>query len=246
MADTIRKVRIVDDVIATESEVQFGVIQGAQNVTSQIFKAISATPNSMVFNVVVPSLETILDRHIMISTKLTLKIDCVNSDASTDLAAGVSLVNYGITDALSNFPLNRLINTIHCSINNNTISLQQSDVIDPLLRLYDPETLAKYDSKTPTTNDYLSDYADGVEALSFVLDWNGIQTPNNSRIAPFVVGVDAAFPADNNVGTREQAYMSFNNNVLGFDAVRPAGSSHTHRPRGISKIDRITRTDPLN
>ena len=42
MADTIRKVRIVDDVIATESEVQFGVLSGAQNVTSQIFKAISA------------------------------------------------------------------------------------------------------------------------------------------------------------------------------------------------------------
>jgi len=233
MADTIRKVRIVDDVIATESEVQFGVIQGGQNITSQQFKAISATPNSMVFNVVVPSLETILDRHIMISTKLTLKIDCLNSDDSTDLAAGVSLVNNGITDSLSNFPLNRLINTIQCSINNNTISLQQSDVIDPLLRLYDPETLSKYDSKTPTTSDYLSDYADGVEALTFVLDWNGVATANNSRIAPFVVGIDATFPADNNVGTREQAYMSFNNNVLGFDAVRPAGSSHTHRPRCI-------------
>ena len=50
---------------------------------------------------------------------------------------GMPLVSYGTTDALANFPLNRLISTIQCSINNNTISLQQSDVIDALLRLYD-------------------------------------------------------------------------------------------------------------
>ena len=42
-----------------------------------------------------------------------------------------------------------------------------------LLRLYDPEHLAMWDSKTPTCGDDLADYGDGVEALRFVLDWNG-------------------------------------------------------------------------
>ena len=123
MADTIRKVRIVDDVIATESEVQFGVLSGAQNVTSQIFKAISATPNSMVFNVVVPSLETIMSRNILIKSQITLKITYKNSKNLDPKPTGVALVSYGTTDALANFPLNRLISTIQCSINNNTISL---------------------------------------------------------------------------------------------------------------------------
>ena len=50
MADTIRKVKIIDDIIATESAVQYGVLVGGQNVTAQEFKAISATPNRMVFN----------------------------------------------------------------------------------------------------------------------------------------------------------------------------------------------------
>ena len=27
--------------------------------------------------------------------------------------------------------------------------------------------------------------------------------------------------------------------TLGFDSIHPAGSSHTHRPKGISEIDRI-------
>ena len=161
MSDTIRKLKITDDIIETESEVMFGVLSGAQNITSQRFKSISATPNAMVFNIVVPSLDTILDRDIMITTQMTLEINYLDSDNGTTKPAGIPLVSYGTTDALANFPLNRLISTIQCSINNNTISpLSQSDVIDALLRLYDPEPLAMWDSKTPTCGDYPADYGD--------------------------------------------------------------------------------------
>ena len=104
MADTIRKVKVVDDIIATESEVQYGVLVGGQNITAQHFKAISATPNSMVFNIVVPSLETILDRHLMIATTFVLKKNYKGSDGSTTLPAGRPLINYGVTDALAPFP----------------------------------------------------------------------------------------------------------------------------------------------
>ena len=65
-ADTINKVKILHDVIAVNSKVNMGVIYGGQNITSQQFEAISATPSSMVYNVVVPSIETILDRRIVI------------------------------------------------------------------------------------------------------------------------------------------------------------------------------------
>ena len=52
MSDSIKKVLLKDDIIATESAVEYAVLSGAQNVTAQEFKAISATPNSFVFNVV--------------------------------------------------------------------------------------------------------------------------------------------------------------------------------------------------
>ena len=74
MSDSIIKRRVMDDVIATENKVEYNVLIGAQSVTSQEFKAISATPNALVFNVVVPSLETILDRRVMLQTTLTFKI----------------------------------------------------------------------------------------------------------------------------------------------------------------------------
>ena len=147
MSDTIRKLRITDDIIDTENEVMFGVLSGAQNNTSQRFKSISATPNAMVFNIVLPSLETVMDRHLMITTRMTLELNYLDSDGGTTKPAGIPLVSYGTTDALANFPLNRLIPTIQCSINNNTISLQQSGVNDTLLRLYDPEHLAMWDRR---------------------------------------------------------------------------------------------------
>jgi hypothetical protein len=78
MSDSIIKKKVVDDIIATENKVEYNVLIGAQSVTSQEFKAISATPNAMVFNVVVPSLETILDRHVMMQATLTLKIKGIN------------------------------------------------------------------------------------------------------------------------------------------------------------------------
>ena len=83
MRNTIRRVKITDDIIDTESEVMFGVLSGAQNITSQRFKSISATPNAMVFNIVLPSLETVMDGHLMLTTQLTLEINCRDSKDGT-------------------------------------------------------------------------------------------------------------------------------------------------------------------
>jgi hypothetical protein len=138
MADTINKQKILDDVVAVNSKVNMGVLYGAQNVTSQEFKAISATPSSLVFNIVVPSIETILDRRLMLRSTMILRIDIQNP------IAGAQLINYGVTDALAPFPFNQLIQNIQCSINNNNITLQQSDLFDVLLRMQDPEDLARY------------------------------------------------------------------------------------------------------
>jgi hypothetical protein len=164
MSDNINKLKVLDDVIAVNSKVNMGVLIGGANVTSQTFKAISATPSSVVFNVVVPSIETILDRRIMIQTTMILKIDIENP------IAGDALINYGVTDALAPFPFNQLIQNIQCSINNNNITLQQSDLFDILLRMQDPEDLSQYDSKCPTGLDYLYDYADGVMMNPYYID----------------------------------------------------------------------------
>ena len=70
-----------------------------------------------------------------------------------------------------------------------------------------------------------------------MLDYDGTVKTSVKALTP---GADDFGTA----GTREQSFISHAHNVLGFDSIRPAGSSHKHRPRGIFKIDRIyTSTD---
>jgi hypothetical protein len=99
MSDAVNKIKILDDVVNVSSKVNMGCLYGAQNITSQTFKAISATPSSMVFNVVCPSIETILDRRIMIQSTMILKIDVKDEVENTQA------INYGVTDALAPFPI---------------------------------------------------------------------------------------------------------------------------------------------
>ena len=149
MTDTVNRVKILDDVVAVNSKINYSVLIGGQHITSQPFKAISSSPSSMIFNIVVPSVETILDRRIMMKATCILRIDIQNRLANTQP------INYGIADALAAFPLNQLIQNIQCSINSNNITLQQSDVLDVILRTLDSQTLAEYDPFCPTGSDYL-------------------------------------------------------------------------------------------
>jgi hypothetical protein len=164
MTDTVNRVKILDDVVAVNSKINYSVLIGGQHITSQPFKAISSSPSSMIFNIVVPSVETILDRRIMMKATCILRIDVQNRLTNTQP------INYGIADALAAFPLNQLIQNIQCSINNNNITLQQSDVLDVILRTLDSQTLAEYDPFCPTGSDYLYDYADGVMLNPWYID----------------------------------------------------------------------------
>ena len=130
------------------SKVKFQVLKGGQNITCQPFTAISATPASHVYNVTVPSFETIISREVLWKSTVTLKIT-----NATKLATEFA-VNYGVTDALAPFPLHNLVTTMTATINNNTISQNMMDTLPILLRMVDPEEFAKYDSMTPTALDY--------------------------------------------------------------------------------------------
>jgi hypothetical protein len=134
---------------------------------------------------------------------------------------GAQLINYGVTDALAPFPFNQLIQNIQCSINNNNITLQQSDVFDVLLRMQNPEDLARFDGKTPTGLDFLYDYADGVMMNPYYIDLlsDGHANPSYSL---------AYYQSDGIRGGQigQRTFTSFNNNILSYDMNRIANSSY--------------------
>ena len=67
MADqsSFEKVLVKDDRLMVTDKIKYMVLKSGQNITSQSFKAISATPNAHTFNVSLPSLETICSREIL-------------------------------------------------------------------------------------------------------------------------------------------------------------------------------------
>jgi len=165
---TFEKILLKDDRIACLTPiVKYAVEKGGQNVTSQPFKAISQTTSSHVYNVTVPSLETIISREVLWQSTITLKI---TTKAGTTKPAGQYLVNYGVTDALAPFPLHHLVTQMTTTINNNTVSMNVQDTLPLILRLLDPEELAKYECMTPTALDYLANYADAVQPMEHQLD----------------------------------------------------------------------------
>ena len=111
---TFDKILLKDDRIAClTSVVKYAVEKGGQNVTSQPFKAISQTTSSHVYNVTVPSLETIISREVLWQSTVTLKI---TTKAGTTKPAGQYLVNYGVTDALAPFPLHHLVTQMSTTV----------------------------------------------------------------------------------------------------------------------------------
>ena len=231
MAETFEKILVKDDRLGCiTSKVKYQVFKGGQNITCQPFKAISETAASHVYNVTVPSLETVISREVLWQSTVTLRIDVAGKDAAE------FAVNYGVTDALAPFPLHSLVATMTATINNNTISQNMQDTLPVLLRMVDPEEFAKYDSMTPTALDYLAYYEDGVDQLPFQVG-AGVATDSTTRTY-FPGAAEGGTAAGNNL-TRPYSYYSYPNNILALDMNRPAGTAYYHRPRGSWKIRKI-------
>mgnify|MGYP000907415519 FL=1 len=242
MSETFEKVLVKDDRLGCiTSKVKFQVFKGGQNITSQPFKAISETITSHVYNITVPSLETIISREVLWRSTITLKI---SNPTKLD---SEFCVNYGVTDALAPFPLHSLVSTMTATINNNTITQNMQETLPILLRMVDPEEFAKYDSMTPTGLDYLGDYRDGVHPMEFQLDIPPNATVANWRPVVYTQGTTNTNPPDAGWnGTRPISYISHANNVLAYDINRPAGTAYYHKPRGSWKLKQLYAKNPAN
>jgi hypothetical protein len=216
MSSDFEKVLVLDDRLgAITDKTTYAVAQGGQNITSASFKAISETPQAQIYKIQVPSLETILDRRVLWSSRITLKVSM--GATGRGITAGKSfvtdnefLVNYGVTDALAAFPLHSLVNTMSATINNNTVTSNMQDVLPILLRMLDPEELAKYEGHTPTTLDYLANYRDGVDRMEFILGTAG--TGPTFRPAAYSVGnaeSDLGEAGTAVTGTKTQKFISY-------------------------------------
>ncbi|MFM7988714.1 MAG: phage major capsid domain-containing protein, partial [Candidatus Fonsibacter sp.] len=75
MSETVEKILGKNDRLGCITpKVKYQVLKGGQNVTCQAFKAISQSTSNHVYNVAVPTLETIISREVLWKSTVTLKV----------------------------------------------------------------------------------------------------------------------------------------------------------------------------
>ena len=217
MSTDFDKILVLDDRLNCTDKIKYQVTKGGQNVVSQKYKAISESSSGVVFNCVIPSLETIVAREVLWTSTVTLAINCpvtgegargpVTGPVTHGISEAMFLINYGVDSALAPFPLHSLCNTMSCTINNNTVTQNMQDTLPLILRMMDSEELAQWSTHTPTTLDYLSQYSQGLGKMEFVI----AQTANNDgtsiRPAIFIPAAAEVNPANNAFFRRAQSKM---------------------------------------
>ena len=160
---------IKDSRLMVSDKINYGVVKGGETITHQKQSAVSNSNTSLVYNVQVPSLQTVIDRRVIFGAEFVLKIT-----GTPD--AGVRLVELGSKDGLASFPLQRMMSTMTTTINSSSISTNIPDVMPALLKLHDGRSLAKYNSMCPTLPDNYFSYTDAAQGANN----NPLATYNNA------------------------------------------------------------------
>jgi len=167
------KVKVLYDVLNTTDSVRYAVVAGAQNITPSKYNAISKSTSSITFNIQTPSESTLLARRIMIRNVMEITIVAKFVQGTTP--NGTLAVNYGFSESLAPFPFQTALNTCQLTINNNTISQNEKDVLFQLLRFNDRRDLARYNNACPTMYDSYYAYQDALGANNNPLGaWNDV------------------------------------------------------------------------
>jgi hypothetical protein len=156
MAD-ISKYSVVDPRIVQQKP-KYAVEKGALSITNATFQAIASSASQQTFQIQVPSENVFVDRAI--DWVVTASADITVTYAGNP-GAGLVLATPGTNFSLAPLPTSQCISTMMASINDQTVSINMSDVLPQVLRLADmaktrkqrtcPTMLDKYAAVTTTT-----------------------------------------------------------------------------------------------
>ena len=146
------KVLVKDDILQTTDDIGYAVFKGGQNVTPATFGAVSQNTSSITFNCQVPSEQTIISRKVLFQSTMQITLSGIP-------AVGQYLLAYGLFDAFAPFPLQQAMNTIQCTINNNTVSTNIRDIQPYLNKVISTRADMLKNSTCPTYPDTYGAYA---------------------------------------------------------------------------------------
>ena len=170
---------VLDPRLNVKSSLNFAVEKSGQQITQHLQKASSASVSGCQFELIVPSLSTIIDRHIMIQSRLTFTVTGTTLD-------GDYLVKYGVNCAPAPFAFQQLCSTISCSLNNSVYTMQANEVLAEVLRILPRDVLNEFSDTTPVV---LDNYASWKDTMTGALDKTAVpkrNSPLNSNQSSFL------------------------------------------------------------
>jgi len=172
MSTDYKLVNIVDSQIEDiTSEVVLPVITGPKSTSYHKFNAQSNTGTTQcTIQLNIPSVLSAVDRNVMVQSTIDLKIDISGGTTANFWAPDEVLFDYGNTNALQAFPLNSLLTSVQTEVNTASPSVSTREIMSALLKTYNYQDLAKYNSLTPSLIDtFYYDYRDGFGSNNNVL-----------------------------------------------------------------------------
>lgn len=212
MSQDFEKILVLDPRIAgCTDKLKYAIQLGAQNMTPQPYRAISESTSSVVFNIQVPSEQTLCDRRVLWRATGVLKFDF----AAGDVPVGSYPINYGTSDALAPFPLHQLCSVQSVTINNNTVSMNTKDLMASLMRMNDKRELMRYNGMCPNMYDTYGNYADAVGSINNPLGAytnvgdNDLLPRGAFSVNAIYAGSPSARVPQKNDGTAQTVYVEF-------------------------------------
>jgi hypothetical protein len=173
-----QKVLVRDERLNCKDSIKYAVNRSGQNITIAEFNAISATNSSHTYNIQVPSETTIIDRRVIWESTCVFKVS-ITPAAQAGVPNGTPATSLGYSSALGAFPLHGACLTQQFTINNNSVSVNMSDVLPAILRFHDKRELNRYNGMTPALYDTYGKYADGLGASNNILGNYGDMSLDN-------------------------------------------------------------------
>lgn len=107
----------------------YAVVKGPRQTTLKQWTSTSISNSNIAFSLPPPSPDIVQDRRLMLYVPFRLTF------TSTSTAAGQTLLSLN-TDAPRQYPLLSAIDTLTCTINNSTVTVNMADIVQPLTKYH--------------------------------------------------------------------------------------------------------------
>jgi hypothetical protein len=150
----LRTIKVLDPRVMISNERTYAILEGGQQVSYKAYTTTSVSSDSIQFSAAPPSPQIIVDRKIYLTLPVRLYF------STNAPVAGKPLLRAGM-DGPRAYPIASSISNIAAVLNNSTITMNTSDVIQPLLRYNTGQQLKIGDySLTPSMLDQAQNYSD--------------------------------------------------------------------------------------